>query len=125
MYGRHKKGVDAEHAAKYYLERKGLRTIQTNYRIKGGELDLVMRDQSAIHQNILVFVEVRYRADVKFGGAAASVTAAKQRKLNTAARHFIKTHAEYDSWPARFDVVAITGLPNNLQISWLPTAFEC
>ncbi len=66
----------------------------------------------------LVFVEVRQRASARFGGAAASVGAAKQRRIIFAARWFI---ARLPQPPAcRFDVVAIEGPC----LKWIRSAFE-
>lgn len=67
--------------ARHWLERKGMRFLAANVRERGGEIDLIMQDKSTT-----VFVEVRYRKSSLFGGAAASVTASKQRKLLHAAR---------------------------------------
>lgn len=66
----------------------------------------------------IVFVEVRARADLAHGGAAASVTSAKQRKLVYAARHYLLRHATPP--PCRFDVVALDGD----RIEWLQAAFD-
>ena len=61
--------------ARRWLEGKGLRFVAANVRGRGGEIDLIMKDGQTI-----VFVEVRYRQSSRFGGAAASVTLAKQLK---------------------------------------------
>ena len=62
--------------ARRWLEGKGLRFIAANVRGRGGEIDLIMKDGQ-----VIVFVEVRFRQSSRFGGAAASVTLAKQHKL--------------------------------------------
>ncbi len=66
----------------------------------------------------LVFVEVRARADAAHGGAAASVTPAKQRRLVYAAQHYLMRHASPP--PCRFDVVALDGA----DLTWLQAAFD-
>lgn len=94
--------------------------VQRHYRVargphaRGGEIDLVMRDRDGT----LVFVEVRSRAAVGHGGAAASVGIAKQRNLVFAARHYLARLARVP--PCRFDVVAIDGE----QLQWLKAAFD-
>ncbi len=123
-YSQHR-GVESERWALQHLRTKGLVLIEQNYRCKLGEIDLIMRDRSIIQQKILVFVEVRYRRSAKFGGALASITPAKQRRIMRSAQLFCKTHTQYNLWPSRFDVVAISGLPDKLQIAWLRSAFEC
>ncbi len=93
-------GQGGENHALGYLQEHGLMLVQRNFRCKLGEIDLIMRERDA-----LVFVEVRKRASAAFGGAAASVTPHKQRRLIRAAQVFLQ---RYRSPPAcRFDVVAI------------------
>lgn len=86
-----------------------------NYRVKTGEIDLVLE-----HGRALVFVEVRSRASSAFGGAAASVTAAKQLRVRRAAQAFLLERFGATRWPeVRFDVVAIDGD----ELGWIPAAF--
>jgi len=110
-------GDAGEDRALRYLQARGLVVVTRNYRCKGGEIDLVMRDAAGA----LVFVEVRARvarSTQRFGGAAASVTAPKQRRLIAAAEDFLARQA--DDVPAcRFDVVAIDGA----RIEWMRDAF--
>ena len=95
-------GRDAETRAEAMLMRAGLSPLARNYRCRGGEIDLVMRDGEH-----LVFVEVRYRAQGGYGGAVSSVSKGKQRRLILAARHYLSTKPW--SGPCRFDVVAFEG----------------
>jgi putative endonuclease len=113
-------GDAGEARALAHLASHGLTLVRRNYRVaagpraRGGEVDLILRDRDGT----LVFVEVRARASTTHGGAAASITASKQRRLIYAARHFLLAYA---SPPAcRFDVVAIDG--EHLQ--WLRGAFD-
>ena len=109
------KGAEAEQLAAAFLQRQGLQLVETNYRCRFGEIDLVCRDR-----DVLVFVEVRLRGNAAFGGAAASITAAKQHKLVLAARHYL---AQLRAFPAcRFDVVLLSGLRDN-DIEWIRNAF--
>jgi len=107
-----RRGEQAEDQAAAWLQRQGLTLVARNHRCKGGEIDLIMRDGDT-----LVFVEVRRRNSTRFGGAAASVTAAKQRKLRHAALHYLqglKTEP-----PCRFDIIGID--PDGIQ--WIRDAF--
>lgn len=106
-------GAAAEDGALEYLQRQGLSLVERNFRCKGGEIDLIMRDRQA-----LVFVEVRKRADARHGGAAASVTARKQARLIIAAQVFLQRYRELPA--CRFDVVAIDGK----ELNWLKNAIE-
>jgi putative endonuclease len=103
-----------------HLAGHGLTLVRRNYRVaagprsRGGEVDLILRDRDGT----LVFVEVRARASTAHGGAAASVSASKQRRLIFAARHFLA--AMPSPPPCRFDVVAIDGG----RLEWLRGAFD-
>ncbi|MBB3195659.1 YraN family protein [Roseateles terrae] len=113
-------GDDAEARALEFLLGRGLRLVMRNYRVargptgRGGEIDLIMRAVDGT----LVFVEVRNRTRAAHGGAAASVTRTKQRRLIYAASHYLCDLPTPP--PCRFDVVAIDGD----HIEWLPAAFD-
>lgn len=113
-------GDEAESRALQHLIDHGLVLVQRNYRVaagprsRGGEIDLVMRDQDGT----LVFVEVRSRADAAFGGAAASVGAGKRRSLVFAAQRYLMRLPTPP--PCRFDVVAFDGQ----LLHWLRGAFD-
>lgn len=112
-------GVAAENAAFRFLVEHGLEPIARNYRCRGGEIDLVMMDGKT-----LALVEVRYRASKEFGGAAASVTWFKQKRIILAARHLLKTRRDLRNHRARFDVVAISGTDwRKPKIDWIKRAF--
>lgn len=108
-----KAGRDAEDRACAYLSERGLQLLQRNYRCRSGEIDLIMRDGAT-----LVFVEVRFRADSRFGHGADTVDRRKQLRLIGAAQTYLQ-HTR-DGSPCRFDVVAITGH----QLQWLADAFQ-
>ena len=112
-------GKAYEAMARRHLEAAGLRLLAANYATRFGEIDLVMRDH-----DVLVFAEVRYRASARFGGAAASVTAAKCRKLATAAEQYRQANPALARLPCRFDLVALEGDPRAPSIEWLRAAFE-
>jgi len=109
------RGRAAEERARRHLESHGLRLRTANYRSRWGELDLVMETRE-----LLIFVEVRYRARDDFGGALASVDAGKQRRLVRAAREYIARHG-LATRAARFDVVA---LGTGDRIEWIAGAFD-
>lgn len=111
------RGDDAEALALQHLQRAGLVLLQRNYRTPGrggGEIDLIMRARDGT----CVFVEVRQRHNTSHGGAAASVSIAKQRRIVFAARHYLMRQAALP--PCRFDVVAVDGG----DVQWLQGAFE-
>lgn len=101
------------------LEEAGLQLLARNFTTRYGELDLVMRDGDTI-----VFVEVRQRIGSGFGGAAASITAAKQARLVRTAELWLAAHRQYAQRACRFDVVTYDGLGESAQMNWLRNAFE-
>lgn len=113
------RGTDAEQHACQWLERHGLSLLTRNWRCRHGELDLIMLDGETI-----VFVEVRLRKQQHFGGAAASVTAAKQLRLHNSASLFLSDHPELGEQPCRFDVVAATGDHQRYTFNWIKDAFH-
>ncbi len=110
------RGAAAEAAAAHYLQQHGLRIVARNWSCRLGELDLIAREGET-----LVFVEVRQRASVGFGGAAASIGATKRAKLTAAAQAYLQTLPVIP--PCRFDAVCIDGartewLKNCIDASW-------
>jgi putative endonuclease len=113
-------GDAGEALALAHLLRHGLTLVQRNYRVargpnaRGGEVDLILRERDGT----LVFAEVRARSGSTHGGAAASVTATKQRRIVLAAQHYLLGLRAVP--PCRFDVVAIDGE----RVEWLRGAFD-
>lgn len=105
-------GAIGEARAADFLMKRGLQVLARNFRVRGGEIDIVCRDGDAI-----VFVEVRLRAGTAFGGAAASITPAKQARLVLAARHWLLRHGDR---PCRFDCVLL----QDGELEWLKDAFR-
>ena len=109
-----KLGKQAEDFVCHYLQKQKLKLITRNYSCRYGEIDLIMRAPDGT----LVFVEVRKRAALTHGGAAASVGFAKQRRIIFAARFYLMGLANLP--PCRFDVIAME--PAGVQ--WLQAAFD-
>ncbi|MGH8762944.1 MAG: YraN family protein [Nitrosospira sp.] len=109
------KGSDAERYAEQFLLRRNLVLLHRNYRCRFGEIDLVMREEMT-----LVFVEVRLRTSQAFGGAASSITLAKQRKLLLTARHYLASLKTEP--PCRFDAVLLSAC-NDHKIEWIKNIF--
>jgi putative endonuclease len=111
-------GTAGEDAALQHLRSYGLELVMRNYRCRSGEIDLIMLDGRT-----LALIEVRYRSDAAFGGAAASVTWHKQQRIINAARHLMTSRSELRRYPARFDVVAVSPGMDALRIEWIRNAF--
>lgn len=108
------RGENSEHLACKHLQANGLKLLQQNYRLRTGEIDLIMRDG-----NIIVFIEVRYRKSQRYGGALLSIDARKQARIIRTAQHYLQYRAPEAQ--ARFDVIAIEG-DNGIQ--WIKNAFD-
>jgi putative endonuclease len=108
-------GAAAEELAARFLEGQGLAIVARNYRCHAGEIDLVARDGDT-----LVFVEVRLRSSDAFGGAGASIDAAKQRRILRATRHYLAGRREQ---PCRCDAVLLDRL-DPARVEWIRDAFR-
>lgn len=111
-------GREGEDLALRFLTARGLVLLDRNVSFRGGELDLVMRDGSA-----LVFVEVRQRSAHGLVDAAESVNAAKRRRLAGAAGHYLGHHPDLAEARCRFDVVAISAGGRDNHVRWYKNAF--
>ena len=107
-------GKVAEALAADYLQLRGLRLVESNYNCRLGEIDLILADGPT-----LVFAEVRLRRNLDYGGAAASITAAKRQRILRAARHYLSGRPER---PCRFDVLLLDALDPG-RIEWIKDAF--
>ncbi len=102
--------------AEQFLAGRGLKVVARNHRCRGGEIDLIMQDGTA-----LVFVEVRLRTHKGFGSAAESVASRKQQCIIIAAQHYLAGLGKQP--PCRFDVVAMDAL-DPARIEWIRDAFS-
>lgn len=92
------------------LEMQGYHILETNWRSRAGELDLIARDGDR-----LVFIEVRARSAVsagRFGTAAESVDARKQMQVRSVAQAYLGMTKQRDAF-VRFDVIAVTIGPDD------------
>ena len=117
MISRIAQGTAAEDFALRYLEARGLKLVERNFRCRVGELDLILRDGGE-----LVFVEVRSRRSSRFGTPAESVTRTKQQRLLRAAAFYLQRQRL--DLPCRFDVVAILQTGAEPRVEWIRDAFQ-
>lgn len=107
-----------EERAYVTLQGAGLMLLARNYYTRHGELDLIMLDNQTI-----VFVEVRYRKNVRCGSALDSITSGKRTKLIRAAQIWLMSHPKHAHHACRFDVISYDGPPEQAQMDWLRNAF--
>lgn len=97
-----------------------MKLLLANHRCRLGEIDLVMQEGDT-----LVIVEVRRRSSRDYGGAAASITRAKQRRIVNATRHLIAMRPPLGRLPIRFDVVTVEPEAGRTKVEWMRSAFRC
>lgn len=97
-------GSKKEQIAAEYLGMQGYQILETNFRCRQGEIDLIGRDGE-----YLVFVEVKYRTDGRAGEPEEAVNRAKQRTIMQVAKYYLYRHRLPETIACRFDVVAIKG----------------
>lgn len=116
---RHESGRRAEEMAAAHLLAAGCEILLRNFRRRVGELDIVAR-----RDGVLIIAEVRTRASTAYGGAAASVTAAKQRRIVRAAGALLQQRPDLARLPVRFDVIVVSDLhAPHPRIEWIQHAF--
>ncbi len=118
-------GRDGEDIAAEYLEARGFRVMDRNYRFEHAEVDLVCFEPSETyeHGGELVFVEVKTRRGTGFGSPEEAVSEQKQRHIAHAAEAWLHER-RLDGSPCRFDVVAvILGRDDRHQIEQIRDAF--
>ena len=99
----HKQGAAGEDAELAFLQGRGCRLVERNWHCAFGEIDLIVKNG-----NTILFVEVKYRKNGGFGGAAYSITPSKLAKLRKTAEHYLQQHGLSHA-PCRLDAVLIQG----------------
>lgn len=110
-----KVGSDKEGIAAEYLKTKGVTVLESNFRCRQGEIDLICEDGE-----YLIFVEVKYRRNNDTGAPEEAVGYAKQKKICRVSDYYRLIHHLADDTAIRFDVIAIEGE----KIRWIPDAFS-
>lgn len=104
----------SEEIARDYLLAQGFELLAENYAVRGGEIDLVLKDGA-----VTVFAEVRQRGSSRYGDAAASISPAKLARLRRAALHYLVKAYGRDDVPVRFDAVLLDGPRQNYRLQHL------
>lgn len=118
-FDRQETGKLAESRACEFLQEKGFKLLELNYRCPFGEVDLIMRDREEI-----VFVEVRSRKRIDYGNALESINKRKMHKLIKTATHFLQRKNWLHKVHSRFDVVALHPVTGKIQLEWIKNAFS-
>jgi len=110
-------GKEGEDIALDFLRKKGFIIVRKNYRTAFGEIDIIAKDRE-----VIVFVEVKTRADIAFGHPFEAVDKRKREKIRKVALSFMKTQKK--EFPSRFDVMSITRNGGRTSIEHIQDAFE-
>lgn len=97
-------GAVYEKRAALFLQKKGYEILETNFRCRQGEIDMIARDG-----RYLVFIEVKFRRDNSRGLPEEAVGKYKQQKIIQTAKYYLYQKGFTEDTPCRFDVVGITG----------------
>lgn len=111
-------GQHWEKVAESFLHSNGLKLVQRNFSSRFGEIDLIMEDEK-----ILVFIEVKYRANSQHGSGSEAVTPYKQNRISRTAGWFLAKHPHKAEKNCRFDVISIDPLKKDQGINWIKGAF--
>lgn len=102
VWNRRLVGTEQETKVQEYLQKQGYEILARNFYTKHGEIDLIAKKDG-----YLVFIEVKYRADERFGAPEEAVDFRKQKKIIAAAQYYLyKNQIPFDT-PCRFDVAGV------------------
>ena len=113
-------GKWGEVKARIYLEQKGVKILDANFRTSYGELDMIGLDGPQV-----VFFEVKTRSSNSFGFGEQSITKTKQQHLIDSAEAYIQEHPHLgEDW--RIDAIIIDGNPSRKknEIRWFKNAIS-
>ena len=108
-------GTEYEELAQKYLRENGYEIVETNFRNRRGEIDIIAKDTE-----YLCFIEVKYRRDRRCGDPLEAVDYKKQRNIIQTALYYMMKNGLNEWTPCRFDVVSVCGD----QVRLIKNAFE-
>ena len=111
-------GHDGETAAISYLQTRGFAILETNYRTRIAEIDIIAKDKDRI-----CFIEVKTRRSLRKGLPRESVTRSKQKKIILGASFYLKQTNQMDP-RVRFDVVEVYKKNDGFDIYLIKNAFQ-
>jgi len=111
-------GLQAQQAAEKHLQNKGYAILERNYRTMAGEIDLIAR-----LENYVVFVEVKYRKNTKYGYPREAVNVTKQKRIINTAMQYI-AEKQLTSQDFRFDVIEVLADEQLMKIMHIENAFD-
>ncbi len=116
-----KLGREGEEEAVKFIKKQGYRILQTNFKTKSGEIDIIAEDKK-----VVAFIEVKTRSTTEYGSPLSAVTPSKQKKIAQVANQFLIRH-KVENRECRFDIVAILANaenPKTWEIELIKDAFS-
>lgn len=118
MFFNKETGNIGENLAVDYLKKQKFKILQTNYRNKIGEIDIIASDKKTI-----VFVEIKTRSSLKFGTPKEAIDYKKQQKIKNTAISYLKYKNLYEKVAVRFDCIEILGDKLDCEINHIKNIF--
>ena len=118
MFFNKETGNIGENLAVNYLKKQNYKILQTNYRNKIGEIDIIANDK-----NTIVFIEVKTRSSLKFGTPSEAINFHKQQKIRNTAISYLKYKNLYEKVAVRFDCIEILGDKLDCKINHIKNIF--
>lgn len=112
-------GKRAEDIAAVYLTEQKVKLVTRNFHSRFGEIDLI-----GFEQEILLFIEVRYRKNEHFLAAVETIDQHKCKKIIITSEYYLNKHKKYQSYLCRYDVITLTGALDQPVIQWIKNAFQ-
>ncbi len=112
-------GKRAEDIAAEYLTEQKVKLVTRNFHSRFGEIDLI-----GFEQEILLFIEVRYRKNEHFLAAVETIDQHKCKKIIITSEYYLNKHKKYQSYLCRYDVITLTGALDQPVIQWIKNAFQ-
>ena len=97
-------GSKYEQLAADYLKKQGYCIVERNYYTPYGEIDIIAKQDE-----VLVFVEIKYRSNRRYGAATDAVDHRKQWRISKSAMYYYAYHGYEEQRPCRFDVITVQG----------------
>ncbi len=122
MKNSHRIGLEMENLAAQYLEYKGYHVLERRYKSRLGEIDLIAK-----RQELLIFVEVKYRKDLENGRPSLAVSALKQQKIRKTAMLYWQQYCQRmggTDISCRFDVIELWKENGKYRVHHYKNAFE-
>lgn len=95
-------GYEGENRACQFLIEHNYKVIERNWRKRMGEIDII-----ALHNNFIVFIEVKTYPKGTFTTLSHSLNKNKQKKIIETSKYFLNLYRQYNEQYIRYDVILV------------------